>query len=36
MEQICSCSNVGQVWSPLWSLQVENAVLIGLISPFSC
>ncbi len=23
---ICRSSNVGQVWSPLWSLQVENAV----------
>jgi hypothetical protein len=23
----CRCSNVGQVWSPLWSLQVENEVL---------
>jgi hypothetical protein len=22
---ICRSSNVGQVWSPLWSLQVENA-----------
>ncbi len=24
---ICRFPNVGQVWSPLWSLQVENAVL---------
>jgi hypothetical protein len=24
---ICRFSNVGQVWSPLWSLQVENALL---------
>src|SRR5512132_2353629 len=23
----CRFSNVGQVWSPLWSLQVENALL---------
>src|SRR2546427_5914933 len=22
---VCRSSNVGQVWSPLWSLQVENA-----------
>ena len=24
---ICSFSNVGQVWSPLWSLQVKNALI---------
>ena len=24
---ICRFSNMGQVWSPLWSLQVENALL---------
>src|SRR5437660_11482417 len=26
---ICRSSNVGQVWSPLWSLQVENPVKRG-------
>jgi hypothetical protein len=24
---ICRFSNVGQVWSPLWSLQLENALV---------
>src|SRR5205823_9001696 len=31
---ICRFSNVGQVWSPLWSLQVENAVLESRIARY--
>src|SRR6266568_2021243 len=29
---ICRFSNVGQVWSPLWSLQVENALLASRVA----
>src|SRR5207247_2806993 len=28
----CRFSNVGQVWSPLWSLQVENALLASRVA----
>src|SRR6266516_4555507 len=28
----CRFANLGQVWSPLWSLQVENAVLASHVA----